>query len=243
MSNYNNFLFYGSWRETLEGFREDFGDTYAREALWNLMLMATAGDIETDKKSIIGFVQGACMPNIEAAQDRYERAQRGGQKGGRPKLLSTLDEETIASLRKEGRTAVQIGEILGVSEKTIRRSTGWKEYKTLLAQADKTDKTDTKTQNPEKDIDIDKDIEKDKEKANSSGQNQNGQNQSSFDYLYDEILSDGFLEKKGTWIDEMDKGFYEKSRSAQCSFLENIGYTAPEANFILENILGDDNDE
>ena len=59
MSNYNNFVFYGGWREVLEGYREDFGDEYAKETLWNLMLMATAGDIETDKKSIINFVQGA----------------------------------------------------------------------------------------------------------------------------------------------------------------------------------------
>ena len=157
MSNYNNFVFYGGWREVLEGYREDFGDEYAKETLWNLMLMATAGDIETDKKSIINFVHGACMPNIEAAQDRYEKAQLGGQKGGRPKLLSDLDEKTIATLRKEGRTAVQIGQILGVSEKTIRRSNGWKEYKTYECAADKTDKTDAKTQNPE--IEIDKEIE------------------------------------------------------------------------------------
>ena len=168
MSNYNNFVFYGGWREVLEGYREDFGDEYAKETLWNLMLMATAGDIETDKKSIINFVHGACMPNIEAAQDRYEKAQLGGQKGGRPKLLSDLDEKTIATLRKEGRTAVQIGQILGVSEKTIRRSNGWKEYKTYECAADKTDKTDTKTQKPEIDIDIDIEKEKDKDIENLS---------------------------------------------------------------------------
>ena len=161
MSNYNNFVFYGGWREVLEGYREDFGDEYAKETLWNLMLMATAGDIETDKKSIINFVHGACMPNIEAAQDRYEKAQLGGQKGGRPKLLSDLDEKIIATLRKEGRTAVQIGQILGVSEKTIRCSNGWKEYKTYECAADKTDKTDPKTQKPEIDIDIEKEKDKD----------------------------------------------------------------------------------
>ena len=164
MSNYNNFVFYGSWRDTLEGFKEDFGEAYAREALWNLMTMATAGDIETDKKSIIGFVQGACMPNVEAAQDRYERAQLNGQKGGRPKLLSTTDEQAIAAWRREGYTAVQIGEKLGVNEKTIRRTTGWKEYQTYGA-ADKTDKTDTRTQNLDIDIDIYKEKEKDIDKA------------------------------------------------------------------------------
>lgn len=159
-ANYSNFVFYGSWRDTLEGFKEDFGEEYAREALWNLMLMATAGDIETDKKSIIGFVRGACMPNVEAAQDRYERAQLNGQKGGRPKVLSGVDEQAIAAWRREGYTAVQIGGMLGVNEKTVRRTNGWKEYLTY-GLADKTDKTDTKTKNPEKEKDIEK--EKDNE--------------------------------------------------------------------------------
>ena len=30
---YENFVFYGSWRETLEGFLDDFGEEYAKEAL------------------------------------------------------------------------------------------------------------------------------------------------------------------------------------------------------------------
>ena len=140
-TNYSNFVFYGSWRDTLEGFKEDFGEEYAREALWNLMLMATAGDIETDKKSIIGFVRGACMPNVEAAQDRYERAQLNGQKGGRPKVLSGVYEQAIAAWRREGYTAVQIGRILSVNEKTVHRTNGWKEYQTY-GLADKTYKTD-----------------------------------------------------------------------------------------------------
>lgn len=227
MSNFNNFIFYGSWRETLEGFREDFGEDYAREALWNLMLMATAGDIETDKKSIIGFVQGACMPNVEAAQDRYERAQKGGQNGGRPKLLSVLDEQTIATLRKEGRTAIQIGEILGVSEKTVRRTEGWKQYKTYCA-ADKTDKTEPKTQNPEKDIDIDIDIEKEKDTMAPSN----------YDYLYDQILADGYIEALDTWIDNLDKNFFTYSRADQLSFLQNrLSFSEEESIFILNNIL------
>lgn len=198
MSNYNNFVFYGGWREVLEGYREDFGDEYAKETLWNLMLMATAGDIETDKKSIINFVHGACMPNIEAAQDRYEKAQLGGQKGGRPKLLSDLDEKTIAVLRKEGRTAVQIGQILGVSEKTIRRSNGWKEYKTYECAADKTDKTDPKTQNPE--IDIEKEIDKKIEALHLM-------DKEAFDFEYDCFVQGGLseLEAKKRALEAIDK--------------------------------------
>ena len=55
--------------------------------------------------------------HIAAEQDRYERAQLNGQKGGRPKILSGVDEQAIAAWRREGYTAVQIGDILGVDEK------------------------------------------------------------------------------------------------------------------------------
>ena len=119
MSNYDNFVFYGSWRETLEGFREDFGDEYAREALWNLMTMATAGDIETDKKSIIGFVQGACMPNIEAAQDRYERAKTNGKKGGRPKI--EIDRDDCLYQKSKLKTWKAVAQYYGIDEDTLRK--------------------------------------------------------------------------------------------------------------------------
>ena len=194
MSIYNNFVFYGSWREVLEGFREDFGDEYAKETLWNLMLMATAGDIETGKKSIINFVRGACMPNIEAAQDRYEKAQLNGQKGGRPKLLSDLDDMTIAALRKEGRTAIQIGEKYGVSEKTVRRTSGWKNYKTFSAATDKTDKTDPITQNLDIDIDIETDKEKEKDIDKEISQ-LSFMDRELFNFEYDCFLQQGLSEE------------------------------------------------
>lgn len=127
-NNYMNFVFYGSWRDTLEGFREDFGDEYAKEALWNLMLMATAGDVETEKKSILGFVKGACMPNVVAAQERYAKAQEDGQKGGRPKLLSNINNAAIAAMRASGQKQTEIAKTFGVSIDTIRRSDGWKNW-------------------------------------------------------------------------------------------------------------------
>ena len=174
MSNYNNFVFYGSWRDTLEGFKEDFGEEYAREALWNLMTMATAGDVETNKKSIIGFVQGACMPNIEAAQDRYEKAIANGHKGGRPKHLSEEDNVIIATMRKEGRKQSEIATAFGVSVDTIRRCGGWQNWQNYTAkQQNLLLDTEITQQNLAKpgskkhnlDIDIEKDIEKEKDKT------------------------------------------------------------------------------
>ena len=115
---YDNFVFYGSWRESLEGFREEFGDDYAKEALWNLMLVATAGDIETERKSIIGFINGAVMPNVNKAKDRYAAAVENGKKGGRPKKI---DENKALELKQKGMTNKQVAEVLGCSVSSIEK--------------------------------------------------------------------------------------------------------------------------
>lgn len=145
-SGYDNFIFYGSWRETLEGFEEDFGEEYAYEALWNLMLCATAGDIKTNKKSIIKWINGSCVNNINSAKDRYARAVENGKKGGRP---IEVDSEQITELKAEGLTNDQIANKLGCSTKTVQRA---------LKKVDKTG------QNLDIDIDNEIDIENDKEK-------------------------------------------------------------------------------
>lgn len=200
MSSYNNFVFYGSWREVLEGYREDFGDEYAKETLWNLMLMATAGDVETDKKSIINFVRGACMPNIEAAQDRYEKAIKNGAKGGRPKAISENDNKTIASMRFEGKKQIEIARYFNVSCDTIRRSDGWQNWQNYTAKVlqDSFDEKDAKlaklpckTQNPEieKDIEIEKEIDKKIEALHFM-------DREAFDFEYNCFIQNGLSESE-----------------------------------------------
>ena len=134
MSNYNNFVFYGSWMETLQGFQEEFGDSYAKEALYNLVLAATTGKIETDKKSIVGFINGCCMPLIESARTRYEVARENGAKGGRPK---TVDKDKIIELKITGKyTNEQIARQLNCSTSSVRKV--WTDYRkeldTIVAQ-------------------------------------------------------------------------------------------------------------
>lgn len=147
-SGYDNFVFYGSWRETLEGFAEDFGEEYAHEALWNLMLCATAGDIKTNKKSIIKWINSSCVNNINSAKDRYTKAVENGKKGGRP---TEINSEQITELKAEGLTNTQIANELGFSTKTVQRA---------LKEVDKTG------QNLDIDIDNEIDIDNDKEKEN-----------------------------------------------------------------------------
>ena len=165
---YDNFVFYGSWRESLEGFREEFGDDYAKEALWNLMLAATAGDIETERKSIIGFINGAVMPNVNKAKDRYAAAIENGKKGGRPK---TVDADKVLELKQEGMTNKQVAERLGCSVSSIEKINA-ENRKNQKNQKNQKNSEITVIENQENrknqknldiDIDIDIDIEKEKE--------------------------------------------------------------------------------
>ena len=163
---YDNFVFYGSWRESLEGFREEFGDDYAKEALWNLMLVATAGDIETERKSIIGFINGAVMPNVNKAKDRYAAAIENGKKGGRPKKI---DDDRVLELKKQGMTNKQVAEALGCSISSIekinaesRKNQNNQKNQGIIVIENQGSRKNQK--NLDIDIDIDIDIEKEKEK-------------------------------------------------------------------------------
>ena len=115
---FDNFVFYGSWRETLEGMAEDFGEDYAKEALWNIMTAATAGDITTEKKFIISFISGAVMPNINKAKDRYAAAVENGKKGGRTPIK--LDEQEVMEKKKELKTWKAVADYFKVTEQCLR---------------------------------------------------------------------------------------------------------------------------
>lgn len=175
---YDNFVFYGGWRETLEGFREDFGDDFAKEALWNLMLMATAGDVETDKRSILGFLTGTVMPTINKAKDRYAAAVKNGKKGGRPTVQ--LDKEEVMKKKKELKTWKAVAQYYEIEEDTLRKIR--KQWE-INEEEEKTEKP----KNLDKDNDIDKDIDNDKEKDNRP----------SFDYRHPS-LKDGCAQKGTT---------------------------------------------
>ena len=154
--DYDNFIFYGSWRTLLEGFSEDI----AKDILWSIMTLGTAGDIDTDNPMIEGIVLGAIAPNIKAAQNRYNAAVENGKKGGRPGKLTEEDQEKIRQMRLDGKTAQVIATELGYGLNTIKRSEGWR------AGDPKTQNPTTQNPKPTQNLDIDIDIdnETDKEK-------------------------------------------------------------------------------
>ena len=131
MAHYEDFVFRGGWRDTLEGYRTDFGDDYAKDVLWNIMTMATAGDMETEKKSVQQFIRGSVMPNIDSAKARYAAAVDNGKKGGRPQ--KEVNMENVDEMVKQGHSWVYIANYVSKSEVEITAEGLRKKYKKWIS--------------------------------------------------------------------------------------------------------------
>ena len=129
---YQNFMFMAGWRDMLEGMEQDFGIDYAKEALWNLMLVGTLEGQEpiSDKQSIVGFVKGCIQPVVKTSTANYNKNKENGSKGGRPKIEVDV-AEAIRLHDEEGLTWKLAAKKLGISEDTLR------EARKAYAQAEK----------------------------------------------------------------------------------------------------------
>lgn len=119
LQNYDSFIFYRGWAETAKGFAEDFGEDFAKEMIWALICYVCFGEIVTEKKSIIKWIEGDCLRVIQAAKKRHDDAIEAGKLGGRP---SKINKDEVLSLKQDGKTVKEISEILGCSRDTIERA-------------------------------------------------------------------------------------------------------------------------
>ena len=69
MPNYENFVFYGSWIETLDGLSKKCGDDFAKDVAWQIIQFGTTKEMSTDDPVIIGIVNGMCRDLISSAKD------------------------------------------------------------------------------------------------------------------------------------------------------------------------------
>lgn len=151
-----NVILYQSWIIHLLETAED-DEEEAREMLWNIMLEASGIGMTTEDKRMRREIKNFIMPNIKAAQDRYENAK----KGGAPKKY--VDMARVHSLIDEGKTYKEIGAEFGVSDKTIQN-------RLREEEAEKTEETGRNRKIPgyiqDKDIDfnLDTDLEEEEKK-------------------------------------------------------------------------------
>lgn len=119
LQNYDSFIFYRGWAETAKGFAEDFGEDFAKEMIWALICYICFGEVVTNKKSIIKWIEGDCLRVIQAAKKRHDASIEAGKLGGRP---SKINKDEVLSLKQDGKTVKEIAEILGCSRDTIERA-------------------------------------------------------------------------------------------------------------------------
>lgn len=117
-NGYDSFIFYRGWAETAKGFAEDFGEDFAKEMIWALVCYICFGEIVTEKKSIIKWIEGDCLRVIEAAKKRHDASIEAGKLGGRP---SKINKDDVLALKQNGKTVKEIAEILGCSRDGIEK--------------------------------------------------------------------------------------------------------------------------
>lgn len=99
MAHYENFMFMGGWRDTLEGMKVSFGEDYAKDVLWNIMTVATAGDTTTEDPFTLQYIRGSVMPAIDSAKGKYAGYTDNGKKGGAKS--KEIDMYEIERMREE----------------------------------------------------------------------------------------------------------------------------------------------
>lgn len=119
MAQYENFVFYGSWKEHLNGLAELCGDDVAKEVAWQIINYGTTKDFDTEDQKIINMVNGMCRDLIDSAKKRREISIGNGKQGGRPKKY---DLDAMLALRDRGLSPQDIADNLGCSVKTVRRA-------------------------------------------------------------------------------------------------------------------------
>jgi hypothetical protein len=119
VTQYENFIFYGSWKEHLNGLKELCGEDVAKEVAWQIISYGTAKEFDTDDQKIINMVNGMCRDLIISAKKRREASIANGKQGGRPKKYN-LDD--MLALRDQGLSLQEIADNLGCNVKTVQRT-------------------------------------------------------------------------------------------------------------------------
>ena len=118
MDQYDNFIFYGSWKEHLNGLKELCDRETAKEVAWQIINYGTEKTFDTDDQKIINMVNGMCRDLIESAKKRRLASIENGKQGGRPTEYSDAD---VWNLHTQGLSDKEIADKLGCSVKTVQR--------------------------------------------------------------------------------------------------------------------------
>ena len=113
MEIYDNFVFYGSFRNTIDKLPEDLRGKFALA----IINYGTAGEID-DSDDYISAIMPLVIPNINASQERQVKNTIKGKEGGRP---VEVNRETVIQLKKQGLTQMSIAVEMKCDVSTVKR--------------------------------------------------------------------------------------------------------------------------
>lgn len=119
MSKRDNFVFYASWLDALNGLDETNSREFANEFLRQIVIYGVTGEIETDNPMIVGFINAMCKDLLDKSKKRHKACIENGNRGGRPKQYN---DEEIRALSQQGLSDEDIAKQLGCSVRTVQRA-------------------------------------------------------------------------------------------------------------------------
>ena len=121
----NTFIMRGEWLQNIAGMPIEMQDKVIAE----IVRYGTGQELIYTNDYVISSIVNMVKGSIDFSIDNYEQKVMNGQKGGRKKKI---DDDQIYELAKNGMTAQEIADELGVSKSSVDKSEGWKRRKQTL---------------------------------------------------------------------------------------------------------------
>lgn len=121
----NTFIMRGEWLQNIAGMPIEMQDKVIAE----IVRYGTGQELVYTDDYVISSIVNMVKGSIDFSIDNYEQKVMNGQKGGRKKKI---DDDQIYELAKNGMTAQEIADELGVSKSSVDKSEGWKRRKQTL---------------------------------------------------------------------------------------------------------------
>lgn len=113
-------VFMKDWFEQIE---KSCTEVQKGELCYKLIKYGLLEVYEESEDSLVNLLLEMYSPQVDAMQEAYEMRVAAAQKGGRP---SSINNEEIWRLAKQGLNGTEISIKLGIPKSTIYSSAGWK---------------------------------------------------------------------------------------------------------------------
>lgn len=118
----DTFVFYGEWIDNISTLPLEMQD----KILADLVRYGTRRDLQHEDDPIVFSMVNGYKGRIDKNIFVYEQKVAMSQTAGRKKKI---DENKVYELAREGKTAQEVADTLGVSKSAIDKSEGWKNRK------------------------------------------------------------------------------------------------------------------